>query len=138
MIRSVIDFKPVYLVCIIFLLFGVKAHAQQPVSDAVSKQLILNIKFKTTPENAAKFKDILTELFNTISHEKNFVRADLHQAIGHPEEFLVYEVWNDNIEHFLADRLTKPYVVDFEQKLKDMNVEREPGAYNSFGHWDKK
>jgi quinol monooxygenase YgiN len=121
-------------------LFQISMQAQQlKAKPAISKdQLVLSIKFKTTPENAAKFKSVLTKLFDTISHEKNFVEATLHQELGKPEEFLVYEVWNDNMDHFLNVQMKSPYAVEYEKVLKEMNVERFPAAYNAFGHWTKK
>jgi quinol monooxygenase YgiN len=99
------------------------------------EQLTLVIKFTAKPENKDEFKQILAELFETISHEENFVNATLHEALGHPEEFLVYETWNDNIEHFLADRMTKPYVITFEQKIVDLDIKREPSGYTPFAHF---
>lgn len=112
--------------------------AQQPTKTAETDQLILSIRFKSTPENAANFKKVLTDLFDIISHEKNFVSANLHEAIGKPGEFLVYEIWNDNIEHFMNVQMKSPYTVDFEKMLEEMNVEREPAAYTMFGQWTKK
>ncbi|HTD39585.1 MAG TPA: antibiotic biosynthesis monooxygenase [Mucilaginibacter sp.] len=134
------SFRRIVLVTTAMLLLQISAIAQQAESGQVqaAKPLVLSIKFKTTPENAGKFKDVLIHLFDTISHEKNFVSANLHEAIGKPGEFLVYEIWNDNIEHFLSVQMKSPYAVQFEKTLKNMNVERDPAAYTSFGHWVKK
>ncbi|MCC8408254.1 antibiotic biosynthesis monooxygenase [Mucilaginibacter sp. UR6-1] len=112
--------------------------AQQPTKTTEADQLILSIRFKSTPENSAKFKIVLTDLFDTISHEKNFVSANLHEAIGNPGEFLVYEIWNDNIEHFMNVQMKSPYAVDFEKVLEELNVERSPAAYEIIGQWTKK
>jgi len=112
--------------------------AQQPTKTAKTDQLTLSIRFKSTPENAAKFKEVLTNLFDTISHEANFVSANLHESTEKPGEFLVYEIWNDNISHFLNVQMKSSYAVDFEKALKEMNVEREPAAYTMFGQWTKK
>lgn len=121
------------------LLINFNASAQQVMNSEkpLKDQLVLSIKFKTTPENAAKFKSILIALFDTISHEKNFVHADLHEAIGKPGEFLVYEIWNDDVPHFLNVQMKSEYAVQFEKTLVDMKVERDPAAYTSFGHWVK-
>jgi quinol monooxygenase YgiN len=81
------------------------------------EQLTLAIKFTTTIENRDTFKDILTNLFETISHEKNFVNAIIHQGIQNTNEFFVYENWNDNIQDFLAVQMKKDFVVQFEQSL---------------------
>lgn len=102
------------------------------------EQLVLSIKFKTTPENAGEFKRLLTSLFDTICHEKNFVNATIHEAIGKPGEFLVYETWNDNITHFLNVQMKSSYAIAFEKKLTEMNVERDPAGYTSFGQWVRK
>jgi quinol monooxygenase YgiN len=101
------------------------------------EQLVLSIKFTATEQNKTQFKKILIDLFNTISHEPNFVNATLHEGIGKPEEFLVYETWNDTVEHFLAMQMKQPYAVAFEQMLIDMNIKREPAAYTAFANFEK-
>lgn len=99
------------------------------------EQLTLAIKFTTTIENRDTFKDILTNLFETISHEKNFVNAIIHQGIQNTNEFFVYENWNDNIQDFLAVQMKKDFVVQFEQSLIELDVKREPAAYTPFAHF---
>ncbi|MBS7233456.1 antibiotic biosynthesis monooxygenase [Flavobacterium psychroterrae] len=136
----IFGFKKTAMAVSMLFLFQISMQAQQAKGkpEITKDQLVLSIKFKTTPENAAKFKSVLTNLFDTISHEKNFVEATLHQELGKPEEFLVYEVWNDNIDHFLNVQMKSPYAVEYEKVLKEMNVERSPAAYTAFGHWTKK
>ena len=99
------------------------------------EHLTLSIKFTAQPGNAADFKEVLHELFKTISFEPNFINATIHEGLGKPEEFLVYETWNDNIEHFLKVQMKRPYAVAFEQKLVDMCIEREPLAYKPFAYF---
>ena len=132
--------KKLALAAIIIFTTQIRMHAQQAalIQNKSSTPLVLCIKFKTSPENAEEFKNVLIKLFDTISHEQNFVTADLHQAVGKPEEFLVYETWNDTVSHFINVQMKKAYAVEFEKVLKQMNVERFPEAYTSFGHWTKK
>jgi quinol monooxygenase YgiN len=99
------------------------------------EQLVLSIKFTATDQNKDQFKQILIGLFNTISNETNFVNAILHEGIGKPEEFLVYETWNDTVEHFIAVQMKQPYAIAFEQKLVDMDIKREPAAYTAFANF---
>jgi quinol monooxygenase YgiN len=99
------------------------------------EQLVLSIKFTATEQNKTEFKQILIDLFNNISQEPNFVNATLHEGIGKPEEFLVYETWNDTIGHFLAVQMKQPYALAFEQKLVDMDIKREPAAYTAFANF---
>ena len=99
------------------------------------EQLTLAIKFTTTAENRDNFKTILTELFNTISNEQNFVNATINQGIQNQNEFFVYETWNDNIQDFMAIQMKKEYAVQFEQSLEDLDVIREPAAYVPFAHF---
>lgn len=113
-------------------------NSREQTEPVQEEQLVLSIKFKIAPENADEFKRLLTSLFDTISHEKNFVNANIHEAIGKPGEFLVYETWNDNIAHFLNVQMKSPYAIEFEKKLTEMNVERDPAAYTSFGQWVKR
>lgn len=128
------------LTAILIFITQIGMHAQQStlIQSTKSTPLVLCIKFKTSPENAEAFKNVLIQLFDTISHEQNFIAADLHQAVGTPEEFLVYETWNDTVSHFINVQMKKAYAVEFEKVLKQMNVERFPEAYTSFGHWTKK
>jgi quinol monooxygenase YgiN len=97
--------------------------------------LTLSIKFTAKPENSAQFKRVLHELFKTINAEPNFINATIHEGLGKPEEFLVYETWDDNIEHFLSVQMKKPYAVAFEQTLIDMDIQREPLAYTPFAYF---
>ena len=99
------------------------------------EQLALAIKFTTTAENRDNFKTILTDLFETISNERNFVNATINQGIHNPDEFFVYETWNDNIQDFLAVQMKKDYVVQFEESLQKLDVKREPAAYVPFAHF---
>jgi quinol monooxygenase YgiN len=99
------------------------------------EQLTLSIKFTTTPENAAQFKQILIDLFVIINDEENFVNTTLHQGIANPGEFLVYETWNYSMEDFLKIQMKKPYVVQFEQVLNEMDIKREPAAFIPFAHF---
>ena len=101
----------------------------------IMENLTLSIKFTSKAENSAAFKKVLHELFNTISSEDNFINSTIHEGLGKPEEFLVYETWNDNIEHFLAVQMKKPYAVAFEQTLVDMDIKREPFAYTPFAYF---
>jgi quinol monooxygenase YgiN len=99
------------------------------------EQLTLSIKFTAKPENANQFKQILVDLFETINKEPNFINATLHQGIEKPEEFLVYETWNDNIEHFINVQMKETYAVEFEQLLDELDVKREPAAFTPFAHF---
>jgi quinol monooxygenase YgiN len=99
------------------------------------QNLTFSIKFTAKQENSAQFKEVLLELFKTISSEENFINATLHEGLGKPEEFLVYETWNDNIEHFLNVQMKKPYAVAIEKTLIDMEIQREPSAYTPFAYF---
>ncbi|MEO8416919.1 MAG: antibiotic biosynthesis monooxygenase [Ginsengibacter sp.] len=97
--------------------------------------LTLSIKFTAKPENSAQFKQVLIDLFNTISAEPNFINATIHEAVGKPAEFLVYETWNDTIEHFLNVQMKEPYAIAYEQTLIDMDIKRQPAAYIPFAYF---
>ena len=97
------------------------------------EQFTLMVKFTTNTENHEKFKQELLNLFDTINKEENLVSAILHQNIQKQEEFLVYEIWNDNIEHFLNVQLKKPYAIEWEKLLVAMDIKREPSVYIPFG-----
>lgn len=97
------------------------------------EQFTLTVKFTANTENKEKFKQELLNLFETINKEENFISAILHQNIQKQEEFLVYETWNDNIEHFMNVQLKKPYALEWEKLLDKMDIQREPAVYTPFG-----
>jgi quinol monooxygenase YgiN len=101
----------------------------------IMKQLTLAIKFTATTENREQFKQTLKDLFHTISSEKNFINATISEGLQNPNEFFVYETWNDNIEDFLNTQMKRPYVVAFEKSLELMSVKREPAAYTPLAHF---
>lgn len=63
------------------------------------KPFVLAIKFTTSPEHRTLFKEILIELFNTISAEPTFFNAVLHEGTENAHEILVYETWNEQLRH---------------------------------------
>jgi quinol monooxygenase YgiN len=103
--------------------------------DKKTKQLSLSIKFTAKQENIDRFKQALIDLFQTISNEKNFVNATLHQDIANPGEFLVYETWNDNIEHFINMQMKKPYALKWEALLTELEIKRQAGAFVPFARF---
>jgi quinol monooxygenase YgiN len=110
-------------------------YSSEKINNNIMEHLTLSIKFTAKPDNSAAFKEVLRELFKTISSEPNFINATIHEGNGKPEEFLVYETWNDNFEHFLKVQMKRPYAVAFEQKLVDMGIQREPSAYTPFAYF---
>jgi len=101
------------------------------------EKFTLAIKFTARPDNHEQFKQALTDLFETVSQQENFVHATIHQNIQKAEEFLVYEVWNEDIDHFMNVTLKQPYVLEWEQLLVDMEIVREPSVYQSFAKFKK-
>ena len=99
------------------------------------EKLVLSIKFTTKLENSAQFKQVLKDLFNRIKLEPNFINATIHEVSGKPEEFMLYETWNDTIEHFMNVQMKKPYALAYEQTLIDMDVKREPAAFIPFAYF---
>ncbi|TQM21086.1 putative quinol monooxygenase [Chryseobacterium aquifrigidense] len=101
------------------------------------EQFTLAIKFTAKPDNYEQFKKALADLFETVSEQENFVQATIHQNIQKAEEFFVYEVWNEDIEHFMNVTLKQPYVLEWEQLLLDLEIQREPSVYQSFAKFKK-
>ncbi|KQS36234.1 putative quinol monooxygenase [Pedobacter sp. Leaf194] len=131
------NLKKIILISLVTVLFAFTANAQQHKQTS-QNPLVLNIKFKVSAEKADEFKKVLLDLFDTISHERNFVEAKVYQQLGKPGEFLVNETWNDNIEHFINVQMKKPYALEYEKTLKELKVERTPEAYSILGSWKKK
>ncbi len=63
------------------------------------------------------------------------INATIHEEPGKLEEFLVYETWNDTLEHFSNAQMKEPYAVTFEQILIDMDIKLEPAAYIPFAYF---
>lgn len=101
------------------------------------EKFTLAIKFTAKTDNYEEFKRALSALFEKVQHEEKFLHSTLHQNINKPEEFFVYEEWNEDIEHFLNTRFEKPYAEEWEQLLIDMEIKREPSVYQSFAHYKK-
>lgn len=101
------------------------------------EKFTLAIKFTAKLDNYKQFKKALTELFETVSQHENFVQATIHQNIQKVEEFFVYEVWNEDIEHFMNVTLKQPHVLEWEKLLVDMEIVREPSVYKSFVKFEK-
>ncbi|WP_421939867.1 putative quinol monooxygenase [Pedobacter sp.] len=101
------------------------------------EQFTLAIKFTAKPDNYKQFKKALTDLFETVRLQPNFVEATIHQNIQKAEEFFVYEVWNENIEHFMNVTLKQPYALEWEKLLVDMGIVREPAVYESIAEFRK-
>ena len=99
------------------------------------EQFTLMIKFTATKENHEQFKEELLKLFTIIKGEANFVSSILHQNMQKEEEYMVYEVWNDNIENFLNARMEKPFVLEWEKLLVEMDIKREPIVYTPIGRF---
>lgn len=101
------------------------------------EKFTLAIKYTAKPDNYEQFKKALTDLFEKTSQQENFVHATLHQNIQKAEEFFVYEVWNEEIEHFMNVTLKQPHALEWEQLLVDMEIIREPSVYQSFAKFKK-
>jgi quinol monooxygenase YgiN len=99
------------------------------------EKLTLSIKFTAKPDNKEAFKQVLIDLFNVINNEENFINATLHQGLENKEEFLVYETWNDTIDHFINVQMKSPYAVEFEKLLDEMEIKREPMAFIPFEYF---
>jgi len=95
-------------------------------------QFTLTVKFTANTENHEQFRQELVALFDIVKNEENFVSGVLHQNIQKQEEFLVYEIWNDNVEHFLNVQLKKPYAIAWDKLLAEMDIKREPAIYTAF------
>ena len=81
------------------------------------------------------FKEILTDLFNTISDEPTFVNAVLHEGTENAHEILVYETWNESVEDFLRVQMQRDYRIPFEEALVKWEITREVGIYYPFATW---
>src|ERR1700678_720135 len=92
----------------------------------MKNQIVLIVRFWVTARSRPLFVEKLKTLFDQIQHEATFVNASLQEDVDHPEQLLVYEVWQGSREAFLQHQMSKPYRIGFERAILELKVERKP------------
>ena len=92
----------------------------------MKNQIVLIVRFWVTARSRPLFVEKLKTLFDQIQHEATFVNASLQEDVDHPEQLLVYEVWQGSRESFLQNQMSRPYRIGFERAILDLKVERSP------------
>ena len=90
----------------------------------MTSQITLIVRFRVNASSRMLLVEKLKEVFEMMRHEDTFLNATLHEDIEDPEQLLVYEVWEETRESFLANQMTKSYRSTFEQAIVDLKVER--------------
>ncbi len=97
--------------------------------------ITLIVQFRVKQESKQEFIAGLKHIFESIQKEKTFIKASLHQDLTDPEKLLVYEVWNETPESFMANQMPKEYRSGYEKKLTALNVERSAAFYDTAAEW---
>ncbi len=102
----------------------------------MENEIVLIVTFRVNAASRKLLSEKLKELFGTIQHEDAFVSATLHEDIEDPERLVVYEVWRETRESFLANHIPKSYRSSFEQMVLDLKVERTAQWLAPIAKWD--
>ena len=89
-----------------------------------TNQIVLVVRFRVKAASRALLEEKLKEVFEVIRNEDTFLNATLHEDLEDPEQLLVYEVWRETRESFLANQMSNSYRSSFEQAIVDLKVER--------------
>src|ERR1700678_4483084 len=101
----------------------------------MNNQIVLIVRFWVTARSKPVFVEKLKTVFDQIQHEATFVNASLQEDVDHPEQLLVYEVWQGSREAFLQHQMRKPYRIGFERAILDLKVERSPQWLTPVARW---
>ena len=103
----------------------------------MSSQLALIVKLRV-PENGKNLlRASLIQLFGIMKGEPTFVTATLHDDLDDPALLVVYEVWQETRESFLANQMSKPYRADYEKVIVALHVERTGNWLAPIGSWNR-
>jgi quinol monooxygenase YgiN len=100
-----------------------------------TKQIVLNIRFKTKPGKKEAFRESLFSLIQVMSSEPTFVNAIVHDDIDNPNDLIIYELWQGTKESWLAEELPKPYRKEYEEKLAELLEDRIISYLEPIGEW---
>jgi quinol monooxygenase YgiN len=101
----------------------------------MTNQIALIVRFRVNASSRMLLEENLKEVFEAIRHEDTFLNATLHEDIDDPEQLLVYEVWQETRESFLANQMTKSYRSTFEQAIVDLKVDRKGQWLRPIAAW---
>jgi quinol monooxygenase YgiN len=101
----------------------------------VAGQIVLIVRFYVNAASKPLFQEKLKELFEHIRHEHTFVNASLQEDIEHPEQLLVYELWQETRESFMKNQMTKSYRSSFERAILNLKVVRTPQWLKPLAAW---
>jgi len=87
------------------------------------QQIILNIRFKVKPGKKETFRDHLFTMADAMSKETSFVNAIIHD-LEHPDDIVIYEIWNGTQESWLQEEFPRSYRKDYEDVLSEMLEDR--------------
>lgn len=87
-------------------------------TDANPKLLTVIAHMRAKPGQESELRDALVALVEPTSQETGFVNYDLHEHIGEPGLFYLYENWES--EALLDDHLRAPHLVAFAARLEEL------------------
>jgi len=104
----------------------------------MNDQIVLIVRLRVEKNARNVIRDSLIELFGRIRDEDNFVSAILHEDLEDAEQLLVYEVWRETRESFVANQLSKAYRAKYEELILERRVQRTPQWLKCVGSWNSK
>jgi quinol monooxygenase YgiN/catechol 2,3-dioxygenase-like lactoylglutathione lyase family enzyme len=106
-----------------------------------SKDLAFCVNFHIKPDKVEEWKQGALHVLNSMSGEKTFVSAFLHQDSNDPTRFTLYERWNEpSMDAFVKNQLTaKDYREEYEKQLAQWSQsERSFKVLDPMGSWYKR
>lgn len=103
----------------------------------MNEEMVLVVRLRVEKSARNVLRDHLIELFDRIGDEDTFISATVMEDIQDPEQLLVYEVWRETLESFLANQMSKPYRSKYEKLILDLKVERTPQLLKAVGSWHR-
>jgi hypothetical protein len=83
----------------------------------MTNPIALIVRFRVGTDSRTLLEEKLKDLFEVIQHEDTFLNATLHRDIEDPEQLLVYELWDESRESFLANQMPRSIETHSNRRL---------------------
>ncbi len=109
-----------------------------PQRGIMNEQIILIVRLRVEENARNLLRENLVELFALIKDENTFLSASLYDDLEDVQQLVVYEVWQETRESFLANQLSKPYRAKYEKLISELRVERTAQWLKPAGSWSSR
>ncbi len=96
-------------------------------TDTRRDLLTVIVYMQAQPGKDRELRDLLESLVEPTSKEQGFVNYDLHEKLGDPSTFFLYENWES--EAALEDHFATPHLQRFMSRVDDLLVGGADGLH---------